>query len=209
MSGGLRLGEGGFAGGAALGDATYSEFGGEFVDPLGVEIFAVATAVPFDGFLMVAAPGFGDGVEKGLETGCSADILGRSASLAIDISRIFGGRLAGLHRLDGDDMFPIVSHIVGIEQLADAAVEQGLELDILCRKQGVVVPIGVGKTISLVVRFELPEVIIEPAHGALDDVVEHFEARIDRHVDPAPDERVGIGEHDVEAGDGLGHAAML
>jgi len=113
LSGVLRLGEGGFAGGAALGDATYSEFGGEFVDPLGVEIFAVATAVPFDGFLMVAAPGFGDGVEKGLETGCSADILGRSASLAIDISRIFGGRLAGLHRLDGDDMFPIVSHIVG------------------------------------------------------------------------------------------------
>ena len=43
----------------------------------------------------------------------------------------------------------------------------------------------------------------------LDDVVEHLQTSIDGHLAPAPDEQVGIGERDVQAGDGLGHAVML
>lgn len=51
--------------------------------------------------------------------------------------------------------------------------------------------------------------IVEPAHRALDDIVEHLEAGLDRNIDAPPDRRISIGKRDVQAGDNLRHAAML
>ena len=51
--------------------------------------------------------------------------------------------------------------------------------------------------------------VIEPAHCALDDIVQHLEAGLDGHLDPAPDGWIGIGKRDVQTGDDLGHAALL
>ena len=50
--------------------------------------------------------------------------------------------------------------------------------------------------------------IIHPAHGALDDVVEHFEAGFERHIDPSPNLGLGIDEADANPRDLVGHAAM-
>src|SRR3546814_16973607 len=86
----------------------------------------------------------------------------------------------GLDLFDGDDMFPIVAHVVGIEELTNAAVEQGTELGVFGGKQAVIVPVGIEHAVMPFLRLELPEVVIEPAHRALDDIMEHFEAEIGR-----------------------------
>src|SRR3546814_5577340 len=75
-------------------------------------------------------PGVGYGVEEAFESGRTTAIFGRSAAFAIDISGILGFALPGLDLFDGDDMFPIVAHVVGIEELTNAAVEQGTELGV-------------------------------------------------------------------------------
>jgi hypothetical protein len=158
---------------------------------------------------VLGVTGIGDGFKKGFEAGRAAAVLGRGAMLALDISRIFGSGFAILDRFERDDMLPVVAHVVGIEQLANALIDQGFELGVFGRRQRVVRPVRIGKAVSSVARFELPEVIVEPAHRALDDIMEHLEAGIERNFDPPPDERVSIGKRDVQAGDGLGHAALL
>src|SRR3546814_13890486 len=88
-------------------------------------------------------PGVGYGVEEAFESGRTTAIFGRSAAFAIDISGILGFALHGLDLFDGDDMFPIVAHVVGIEELTNAAVEQGTELGVFGGKQAVIVPVGI------------------------------------------------------------------
>jgi hypothetical protein len=52
--------------------------------------------------------------------------------------------------------------------------------------------------------------IVLPAHGALDHVMEHLEAAGDRHIDRAPDIGLDVIEADAQARDDLlCHAATL
>lgn len=52
--------------------------------------------------------------------------------------------------------------------------------------------------------------IILPAHGGLDHVVEHLEAACGGHVDGTPDLGLDVVQADAQAGDGLlRHAASL
>src|SRR3546814_9425386 len=106
-------------------------------------------------------------------------------------------------------MFPIVAHVVGIEELTNAAAEQGTELGVFGGKQAVIVPVGIEHAVMPFLRLELPEVVIEPAHRALDDIMEHFEAGIDGHLDAAPAGGLQVFERDANPGDLVGHAAML
>src|SRR5262249_57353404 len=65
---------------------------------------------------------------------------------------------------------------------------------------------------------ELPQVVIEPSHGGLDDVVQGLERDRGRYLDLAPDHRVAVLELDAKSGDlveavgggaGGAHAASL
>jgi len=158
---------------------------------------------------VLGVTGIGDGFKEELEAGRTAAVLGRAAMLALDISRIFGSGLAILDHFERDDVLPVIPHVVSIEDLANTPVDQGFEFRIFGRGQLIVGPVRIGKAVSPVARFELPQVIVEPAHCGLDDIMEHLEAGIERHLDPAPDERIGIGKRNMQAGDGLGHAALL
>ena len=73
--------------------------------------------------------GIGDGFEEGFEPGCSATVFGRGTAFAVDISWIFGVRFALSDGFEGDDMLPAVAHVVGVEELAEATIQQGFELD--------------------------------------------------------------------------------
>lgn len=151
----------------------------------------------------------GCGRAQRIAMAATAAVLGRGAMLALDISRIFGSGFAILDRFERDDMLPVVAHVVSIEDLASAPVDQGFKLGIFGRRQLIVRPVRIGKAVSFVAHFELPEMIIEPAHRALDDIVQHLEVGIDWNFDPPPDRGFCIGKRDVQAGDSLGHAALL
>ncbi len=165
--------------------------------------------MPFGAILVLGVTGIGDGVEEDLKAGRAAAVLGRGAMLALDISRIFGSGIAILYRFKHDDMLPVVAHVVSIEDLATAPLERRLETDIFSRRQRVVRPVRIGKAVSFVAHFELPEMIIEPAHRALDDIMEHLEVGINWNLDPPPDRGIGIDKRDAQADDSPGHAALL
>ena len=190
----IFFGLSGFAGGAPFGDGADPEFCVAFVDFVGIEEFAVALLVPVGHILVLGVTGIGDGFKEGFEAGRTAAVLGRGAMIALDISRIFGSGLAIFNRFERDDMLPVVAHVIGIEQLANAPVDQCFDLGVFGRGQLIVRPVRIGKAVSPVARFELPEVIIEPAHRALDDIVQHLEVGIDWNFDPPPDQGISIGK---------------
>lgn len=102
----------------------------------------------------------GDDGEKILEPWCATDVFGRTASFDTDVTRIFDARLALTHRLDGKQVMPTVAHVVRIVELADAASDQRLQLDVLSHEQRIIEPAEVGQSIALAVRLELPEMPI-------------------------------------------------
>src|SRR3546814_15398263 len=106
-------------------------------------------------------PGVGYGVEEAFESGRTTAIFGRSAAFAIDISGILGFALPGLDLFDGDDMFPIVAHVVGIEELTNAAVEQGTELGVFGGKQAVIVPVGIEHAVMQIGRASCRESVCQ------------------------------------------------
>ena len=54
--------------------------------------------------------------------------------------------------------------------------------------------------ISLLADRELPEVVIEPPHDGLDDVVQNFECDGSWHLDLAPDYRIGVLQLNAKGG---------
>ena len=66
---------------------------------------------------MFGVPGVGDGFKEGLEARRAAAVFGWGAAFALDIARIFGSGFAIPDRFDGYDMFPVIAHVVGIEEL--------------------------------------------------------------------------------------------
>lgn len=176
------------AGGAAFGDGADPELCVVFVDLVGIERFPVAALVPFGGILVLGVTGIGGGFKEGFEAGRATAVLGLGAMLALDIARIFGSGFAILACFERDDMLPVVAHVVGIEDLANAPVDQGFEPGIFGCGQLIVGLVRIGKAVSFVARFELAEMIIEPAHRGLDDIVQPLEVGIERHLDPSPDQ---------------------
>ena len=198
---------GGFSGGAAVGDGGDMAFCDEFVDGLGV-IGAVVTArVPLDQFGMIVMFGIGDGVEEVLEPGRTAAVFGRTAPGAVDVAWVFGVGLARPDGFYGDGVMPAVAHVIGVIELAGAAIDQRHELGVL--RSSDIGPFAIRQTVAPFVDFELPEMVILPAHRRLDDVVHHLEAGLDGDIDDPPDSGLGVGQGDAQAGDSLGQAASL
>src|SRR3546814_14109760 len=72
-----------------------------------------------------------------------------------------------------------------------------LALDALCRQFGELNTTGG----ALSANLERKEMIVVPAHGGLNDVVEILEAGDGRNLDAAPDRRVGFGQPDFHTGE--------
>jgi hypothetical protein len=53
----------------------------------------------------------------------------------------------------------------------------------------------------LLADCELPEVVIEPSHDGLDDVVQHLERDRGWHLDLTPNHRIGVPQLDANSGD--------
>ncbi len=69
--------------------------------------------------------GLGHSVEKVLEPGRTADILGWCASLAIDEAGILGGVIGGGQTgFDHDAVSPVEAKIIGIDEVRDASLDE-------------------------------------------------------------------------------------
>jgi hypothetical protein len=53
----------------------------------------------------------------------------------------------------------------------------------------------------LLANSELPEVVIEPSHDGLDDVVQDLERDRGRHLDLTPDQGIGVPQLNANGGD--------
>ena len=120
---------------------------------------AIASIIPLNQFGMILMLAVGDGVEEVLEPGRAAAVFGRTAPGAIDVTWIFGVGPARFDGFDDDGVMPVVAHVIGVIELADAAIDQGHELCVLRSRQRVVGPFAIRQTIAPFVGFELPEVV--------------------------------------------------
>ena len=171
-------------------DAAEGVFDGQLVDDFGV-IFIE----PLFGFGMVRVVGIGDGFEHCVESGNAAAILRWRIPFASNVARIRDARFSGADIGDGDPMLPAVTEVVKIIDdilpwLQHVAQADFAGFDTRLRRQ----------PISLLADRELPEVVIEPPHDGLDDVVQNFECDGSRHLDLAPDHRIGVLQLNAKGG---------
>src|ERR1019366_9984055 len=177
----------------------------------------VGAAIPVEGFLLLFAAlapvGPGYGVQEVIVAWRAAAILRRAAPLTAEELEIEPVRFGGLNALDDDPMLPVVAHVVDIPERLGAAVERFRKfgragaLD-LASPTGVV---GIGDAVDHIIDRELPEVIVEPAHGGLDDLVQGLKVGRAAHGDAPPDHRLDIGQFDAQDGEVFraAHAASL
>ncbi len=114
-------------------------------------------------------------------------------------------------------MFPAVAHVVGVADHGLARLQELAQLDLGGADGRVRVP-GLAPyrlAIDLPADLELPEVLVEPPHRRLDDIVQAFQGDRGRDLDLSPDQRIRIDQLDPHGGDlfgavgGRSHAASL
>jgi len=108
-SAGLSLRQPGPGGVALVGDAAEGVFDRQLVDFVGVVIVE-----PFRGFGVVRVVGIGGGVERLVEAGDAAAILGRRVALAGDVTWVGEIGVAGPDIGDGEAMLPAIAEVVEV-----------------------------------------------------------------------------------------------
>ena len=148
-----------------------------------------------------------DGLQELAITPRAADILGRSASGALDEPRIVDALAYRPDGLQHDHAAPAIAVVVKI-------LEGTLTIDEECGQLDLAPVIhlsilGRGHAIHDVSELEVVQVIIGPAHDDLNDVVQAFERHARWRFDPAPDRRIDIEQGDRDTDDLILHAATL
>ena len=183
------------------------------MDASGIHVGGIeGSAVPFDAVVVVGMLGIGDGFEKLAEAGNAADILGRAAQRPVDEARVARGGIGGEQLLDLEPMLPAVAHVVDIDEALDAVGGELVEADAAgADRARDTEPFSAHARPGdgLPADVELVEVIVLPAHRRLDHGVQVLEGQRRGHLDPAPDRRLGVGEHDLQPNDGIAHAARV
>ncbi len=161
----------GFGGVAASGYAHEGVFDRLFVDEVGIVVIQ-----PFDGLGVAGMIRIGSGFEHFIEAGNAAAVLGWSIALAADIARVVDRRVAGADIGDDDPMLPVVAEVVDVFDQGFLGFEDVAQPDLgghLAREGS---PVLVHRqAVYLLADGELPQVIVEPADGLLDDVVQNLE----------------------------------
>ena len=182
---------------ALVGDATEGVIDRQFVDHIGIVIVE-----PFLGFDVVRVVGVGDGVERLVEAGDAAAILGRGVALAGDVARVGEIGVAGADIGEREPVLPAIAEVVEIIDRGLARPQHVAQADLAGVGARFGSPVLVDRqAVSALGDGELPEVVVEPPHRDLDDVVQDLEGDRCRHLDLAPNHRVAVAQLDANAGD--------
>lgn len=111
----------------ALGDGGDPAVGCRLVDVVSIE----RAAIPLTQMRVLFVVGVVHGIDEQFEARKAADILGWAASLARDEARVLLVRIARSGILDGNAMAPVVAHVIGVGQRADAATDEHAEPQVL------------------------------------------------------------------------------
>ena len=121
----------------------------------------------------------GDAFNESKVAGRPAAVLGRASAFTAQEA---GVGIAGLRRLDGFDdnpMLPIIAKIIHVAELCYPGCQQRGKFGRGCIVDPPV-PIGVVRNenaVAVLVGRKLPEMVVEPAHRGLDDLVQNLEVR--------------------------------
>ena len=169
------------------------------IHDIGFNVFLIeGSTVPFDEMAVFLMSWIGDCVEEYFEARGAADIFRWRAPLAAEE----GGEARACRSIENVDdlnmVFPVISHIVGIEELFDATVAQFHQargtgiVDFASSKilveRDAVTPAG---------EFELLKVAVEPQECRLDGFVQALEGHRERYFDLAPGRRIEIHQCDA------------
>src|SRR5665213_2469485 len=191
------FGEAGSCGVATVCDAAEGDLDGQFVDLLGIVFIE-----PFGDLGVVRIVWVGQDGEDVVEAGDAAAILGRRIPFAGDVAGIGEAGLALADVGDGEPVLPGIAEVVEVVEGRLARLQHVAQADFARREERRGSPILVrGQSVSLLVDRELPEMVVEPSHRDLDDVVQDLEGDRGRDLELAPDQRIAVAQFDAQRGD--------
>jgi hypothetical protein len=118
----------------------------------------------------------GDRFEQLVEAWDAAAILGRSIPFATDEMRIGDAGLASADIAYNEQMLPAITEVVSIIDDGLSRLEHVAQAHLARRDARPGSPVIIHRqTVPLLANPELPEVVIEPPHNGLDDVVQDLE----------------------------------
>src|SRR5262249_13246754 len=107
---------------------------------------------------------------------------------ATDVARIGDARLAGADSGHGEPMLPAITKVSSVIDDGLSRLEHVAQAHLARRDARLCSPVVIHRqTVPLLADCELPEVVIEPSHDGLDDVVQDLERNRGRHLDLTPD----------------------
>lgn len=176
------------------------------IDQVGVKVRADL----FKTFRMALVIGIGDGVEAVAITPRAADIFGRATPLRVNQARIEEALHGGINAPYLNGVLPTVPEVVEIVDRPGAGIFQDIDEARLAGIERPVWPIWIGHSPADAADAEFVEMVVGPAHGGLQYLVETVEPNVKRHLDPASDGGRNVIKGDFEFDNAVGcHAASL
>src|SRR5262245_26093744 len=171
------LGEARLGGVAAVCDATEGVF-----DRKRIKCIGIVVARPFFEMGMARMSRVSDRFEQFVEAWDAAAILGRSVSVAPDVARIGDVALAGANIGHGEPMLPAIAEVISVIDDGLPRLEHVAQAHLARFDARLSSPVVIHRqTEPLLTDCEFPEVVIEPPHDDLDDVVQDLERDRGRH----------------------------
>ena len=152
---------------AAGGDAAKRVFDRQVVEDVRVVAFK-----PLGDLAMIRMLRIGEGLELIVEAGNATAILRRRDMFAADIAWIRYARFAGSNLINDEAMLPPVAEVVQVldDRLVGSEHLAKTHLARICWRVWVPI-VATGQAVASLTDGELPEVIIEPTPGDLNDVM--------------------------------------
>ena len=166
-------------------------------------------------FVSGVAPGF----EEPDVAGRSADVLGRAMAGAVDAGRVFEASVFGDPLFEGDEVQPAVAEVVVVEQLRLRHVVEVevTEMDV-GGLEGPRIVFGGGlvrqfrRAVDEPADDEFVEMLVAPAEGGLQHVVQFRQVQRRRQQQASPDRRLDVLQRDLGLDDRLvdrSHIAIM
>jgi len=164
-----------------------------------VEVIGGVEPQPFQAFFVVLVCRVGEDLQEVAVSPDATAVLRWAGAPAGEAAGIGNAWLDIGDGFDDNVMFPVVTEVVGVVELRTGAWGNLAES---LRRRAADIQVTVGDPVPCAWGLEDPHVVVLPAEGGLDDVVQFFESAARGHLHAAPNRRPGVPQSDLDCVNG-------